>query len=999
METAALVEQHKSLQTAFLAMLKAPSPREKADYMAHFLENFRCLVSSLSTCTSLDDVVRSGILASLLNMSQVAVSGLTTMSRSDVEELHYRQQAHVIAQLLGLLLPLPVDEGAKTKTIIVGIAHLWRLLFCPSDSSMDTTAEVLRLRSVQLKEVLLLVTSAYRRLDCGQNAIQLCYIMLEVFRHSDVAQHISNIITTLKRVPNGVNLAHIYPGLVSRIVVNLSKLRESDFEGVMHVLESWISNTLTCECTGDRCRKKADPTLEAMAVKTSDAIRHIFKKYSATYSQYMVGLCAACLRCGCLSPEAFRCLQLFLVQLLGDEGSWPAVRRVIGPASLHVKTGFWREVTSCLRSNTPEALKVYLGYVDLLSHMSDLEELDDYVTMELVYGAVEPLYVDSAAAATNFAGLALCDKAMDLGMFEPDNDALFTRVASQHIARMPPPRQRQCMSNALNYLLSVDDDTAVVARLLTLLHGFLIPGSEALHEIIPEVVDVVLVKVVGQGIATPMVQVCTLSVLSVVFDLYSVEVPHEQISDILFWSLPLCVSGSEQILNHSRALLSALSRHHMRTIGGTEEVGVEPLLHYYKNLVVSRCVRELRNRTSTAEDVANVLHVFLCYNKLDVKDLFDITLELDRFCQPSESAGTMPNLSRTVEAKGDVKLYGLYCYAFIAHYIDRRFDVLLQESLPIQVPTLQYNPDRSAEALLDSKESHTSVEHNYTIKQPTGLATYESLSDTPIKTALSLKGSAEVSSAAPVGEVYTGTLDFKDKRLAVATLIATRCRYYICEPSAEARQVSMFALHKCIRAFSHNVPVMRIRLYESWDPLFVCMEHNMRNLRIMTSIFGILRIAVRHAYDFVERWLVDIMNRLCDMLVEECSANSVTRADEANRSIRFKFASTMLEFVQDVSSRVVNRVLFSKLLLVALLMCRSTAPTVEKFAGGILFNLFRKNPPLIRNILIHIGSENADSVALLRFALKRDVRRLLPQATRMHSLLALLPLSNTYTMK
>ncbi|KAK1441789.1 hypothetical protein BgAZ_501210 [Babesia gibsoni] len=947
MQLSAVMLRQQSLQNAFIGTLKASDPGDKVLHMNAFIQDIGWLLEYIGK-RDLESSICDGINDSVLNMTQVAVAGLTKLSREDMERQSHRQQIHAVMELMKLMVELHIDTPAASSIIVLGIAHVWRLLFCQSDSTMDTTTERLRLHSAKLVDLLHLVTCAYSNLDCQQHYVQLCYIMLELFRLTDVKQHICSTLDTLATLPMNVDLFQIYPGLVSRIVVKLSKLRESEFASAMNVLSVWIKGALN-ERICSECKSQTAETIAAMASKTSEAICHIFNKYSKVYGQHMSGLCAACLTCSGMSSDAFQCLYQYLVMLLCDQARIQLVREILLKSPDNAKLGLWREVTSFIKSKDPDAIKVYLGYMELYSSVPGLEELDSYIATGLIYGSVNLPTIESDSSVKSFSALALFDDRMIDLCVNSEQEQLFTKAAALCVAKMPLTMQKQCISTLIDCLINKNEDTLAVARVLTILHGFLSAGDPQLGTVIPDLVDTIMVNVLPKHRQNAIVELSSIYLLSVVFSLYCPELPQQQICDILFWSLPLCVSGNEKTVNSARVLLAKMSTHQLKKSGAANDTGVRPLLRYYKNLLVSRCIRELRNTQGIVENVAKVIYALLCYCQLGVKDIFDVTLELDKCCQHQEMVGTMPDLSRVATKREEVNLHALYCYAHLARYIDEQFDQL-------------WKP----EELMDEKRLPID-----SLATSTAIVTHKSGKDVEL------------------GEEVTYEQDFRDKRLAVATLISTRCRYYICGSSTEARNAALFAIHRCIGAFSRNIPVMRIRLYETWDSLFLCMEQNIGNLRTMASIFGILTIAANKSFDFVERWLIDILDKLSEMLIEECKSNNVTMADEANASIRFKFSIAMLHFILEVSSHVINRDLFSKLFLVVLLMCRSTAPSVEKLAASALANLYRKNPPLVRNVLVHAGYGDPASLALLRFALKRDLSKVIPKGARLCRLLPL----------
>lgn len=1058
MEKSRILEHQKNLQKAFLGVLNSTNKKEGIQHLGVFRENARALIAISSSKDADSDDVSHGANDNVLTMARMVVSGMTKMKKADLAKAHITQHLCSVIQILLLLETIPMDNPEKYEVIVIGVSHLWRLLFCKSDDCMDTTPEALSKRSSQLTDLLDLVSSAYLDQTTTKSSVQLSYIMLEIFRHTDVNNHIEKILVTMTTVPKCENPLKIYPGLVSRIVVNLSKMRESDFARAMKVLESWIQEVIIRKFTRAPCKDDMKETMDTMIKKTGEAVHHIFEKYWKRYWTHMTGLCTIAVNFKFFEDKTIRLLQTSMIQLLRDKDSRPALQKVMREASEHTKLGLWKEVSTFIAGQSPDALQIYLGYVDLRSQVRELPPLDEYITSELVFKLAETPVIEDVSSSVKFSTLALSeDVAPDLlDQFSTKDASFFMKVASIHMDTLAPDAQKQCVSKLIHKISSLDEeDDATLGTMLTLLHAFLATGAESLESLASDILDLITIKVIAAGIVDDVIDLCTVSALAALFGMYDADITHMQVCNILFWSLGLCVAGNETTINQAKSLVSNINEHQMRQGFYSSDLGTKPLLCYYKNLLVSRCIKELREEGDGSEPVSKVLYMLLIYNEIEVKDMFDIALQLEHGKGSEIDIGYMPDLHLPPPLNPGAKLYTMYCYAFIARQVDVRYNEYdspgertLKNVLPydeelkgirreglvegkenstkndteeVQEPAIEIakeivnevagevadnvateakvaNEDETAPEDLkeakDAREAENEELNNVAEEKPEdpaciGEATDEASEDasTDSQSHETLMFLQKASMELDIPHDKRDDPCFKDARMATATVVATRCRYHLNDANSEVKSVALQAIHRCFRAFSHDVEVLRVRLYEVWDPLFVCMEDNIRNLRLLTPLFGILTIAVRFAYDFVEKWLLQIFDKLTDLIIDECKKTNVTNADEANGTMRFKFSVAFLHFVLPISSAVINRKLYSKILAIALVMCRSTACTVEILVTRILRNLFYKNPPLIRNVLLRAGSNDPASVALVKFAVKRDLTNLVPKGARLRSLL------------
>ncbi|CDR97727.1 hypothetical protein, conserved [Babesia bigemina] len=1224
MELAVLAELQKQLNEVILRWFRVPSPGDKTRCLQNLVDVCQQLADALSKLPSSTEEVRKIVRHNLLRAAQFTVLPVQSVGRSDLEQRHYQQQGPLLAKLLLLVTRNPSDDTkAHRDVMFCGIVAVWRVLFAQSDSNVHSSPEAFRRHSLVVDDLLEVSIALVGQVKNHESAVHVYMVLLEILTYSSAPQHKAAVLNALANAPGEGVLARVYPGLVSRIVRVLPRVRESDFRRAITVLEVWIRAALACNCGGIRCSAAKDSIKETWVLKTSEVVTLILDRYHAAHTQKLGYLCAACMSRNCVPSAFLTRLVAHVCAMLGTEDLWADARRIMTDATLPAKLALCRTVDGHLRNNpeSDQALITYQGYAYLEMHVPDMEPLDEYVVLGMLYAAATPPKEDESAHLERQRLLALCDAPPDFAHFTEPREEVFSRVAAQYISRMPPSLQVQNVSEIVECFVGGVESGAQAAQLLTLLRGLLSHGPAALREVACDVVDVVVLTVVEPGCSSPKICLSALALLCVLFSRYRLTVPRHQVCDILFWLLPWCVSDSGPISQYARSLLLHIGVHHRLVSGelgqGNEvlrpptsdtlmpsEKGavLQNLLRFYKTLLVTRCVRELKQSqfcgTSMAHSVSDVLFVMLHYRLLGVKDVFDLALHLDRSWRLPELDLHANAALGVLGLDANSELTALYCYAFIAHYVNGQYEVLdnvesdviehfrerfhlgtlngkAVSDLPAEVPGLSGNgSERGHSHLLPhdqqyvgsplAGDEHITVESNERtdrtrihvrkireadqcpgsqllddttprndqkhigghlrpesrpirhssllddiIAPPAQLGGLKRFQHSPLievigeqpqthvkratQPASALRGdvdermlrdllrwhdmplitptqdgspkrqrsvsgapeqatittndrfssrklgynSGETPSSTATtalseaqdterNEVLAGAeaadelpaieataadacdqladnsskdvaevgcegsspeLDFKDHRLAVVTLIATRCRYHLSSASSETRYVALFALHRCFCAFSRNVPVLRVRLYECWDALMDCLERSMRNLRSMSLVLGIMTIGTRHAYTFVERWMVDVFAKIADLVVSEAADNCVTSADETHGSIRFKFTTKLLEFVEEVSSRVVNRSLFGNLLLIALLMCKSTAPAVERATASVLRHLFQKNPSDVTKVLMHTGSCAADSAAVLRSVLERDVRRLLPQRSRVQALL------------
>ncbi|GFE55412.1 TELO2-interacting 1 homolog isoform X3, putative [Babesia ovis] len=963
MDITNVIDLQRRLGTLLVLWSRAVEDVNQAQILQDLVGQCRHLLSTLADYPSTSEVTK-GVYDNLFRVVKLVSNHLYTFCGyrdqqrySDEQHLRnpggndldqgghcYYKQGQTLLKLLKLLVDSCDTSTWDIDALCQGLLSSWRILFATSDSNISSSIEAFKRSSLVIDDLVDITTGLFPRVQREAHVVNLCMILLETLCYTETPKHKSLLLQALVHVPGSIN--HVYPGVISRIMTQLPRLRESDFARALRVLETWVPSALACDCTGPHCWRRKDTTMATHADKTSEAICLVLSRYGRVRPQHMTGLCISSLRCGCLSQAVFASIQGHVILLLGDNSLWDDARRIVSEAPAFFKTALRSDTTALIRSteDRQHALNVYLGYAELEKQIPALSALDHYVIMDMLYASAE-LPSQDHSSFQRLPRLSLCEAPVDFGKFSEPREHVFRRAARDHIGRLAPVEQRQMVSDILDMFIVGLDDTTKALRLLSMLGGLLSSGSIGLSHVVTEVIDVVLFKVIDQDNLPAESHLAVLSLMCVIFSNYQVELPKHQVADLLFWSLPWCLSDSEHTANYAKALLHHLARCHFQadslepsarmdlvaTTQDTNGYGIPCFLQFYKNLLITRCIRELKRSslgsTNAAYNIADVLFVLLHYKLPSVKDLFDLVVQFER-CWP---------LLRDLDTSRGTELQLLYSYAFIAYNVDTRFDELAT----------------TKGAFTDDTATRP--------KLPPGDNSIPALSTNGNQTT----GTGQANSVSLCVDTCTqdeSPLDYKDRRLAVSTIIATRCRYHLSHSNAEVCYVALFALQRCFMSFEHNVPILRVRLYECWDPLIHCMERNMRNLRVMTSIIGIMTIGTKRSYNFVERWLVDVFAKLADLMVVEASQHCVTQADESNRSIRFKFTLTVLEFVLEVSSRVVNRELFSKLLLISLLLCNSTAPSIEQLTVCVLRELYTKNAAITLEALMHTGTNSDQAV-------------------------------------
>ncbi|GIX65731.1 nuclear receptor coactivator 7 isoform X1 [Babesia caballi] len=705
MEVSQLAELQQRLSVALVVWDRAPNPREKARRFQDLLDRCEKLVSAADDCPSAGPEIRQGLNSNILRVAQLTVKPICVIPRGDAKISQYRSQAPVLAKLLSLVAQNPSEKTeVHSKVLFSGLLSVWRLAFAQDEGNVLSSAEAFRRSSLLVDDVLQVALELYCRLRHDNHVVQVCSILLEVLLHSSQRQHQRQVLEALADAPPPSLLAAVYPGLIARIIVCLPTLWQSNFECAMRVIESWVDATLACDCAGARCECGEDAEKKRKAEKTSEAIVAVFERYSHIYIKHLASLTGLCLRCWPMTQEAMRCAHKHLIKLLKDKVCWDDARRVMRRAPTPARVQLWLNVMTYLRNGptTSGALAVYVGYVDLQTHVPGLEPLDEYLVLQFLYDSVE-LPEEKASRLTRLPRLAMCGAPLDMSSYAEPKEEVYCQAAACHISRMTREHQAHTVSGILESIVSGVKDAMTVGRMLMIMRGFFNCGVSGLRDVASDVIDVLIVRILKPLAPTAEVAYAALSLLCAIFSRYRVVLPCNQVCDLLFFALPLCVVDSERVSNCARALLRHLSVQH--TLGSNwaasprhttlcgltsnqlmpsdQRASVEAMLLFYKNLLVSRCERELKHskpgNAAITYHVADVLFVLLNYKLLGVKDLFDLTLRLEKRWNLLEAAGRNlggRGMAGASDANVKSKLPSLYCYAFIAHYLDDQFGSL-----------------------------------------------------------------------------------------------------------------------------------------------------------------------------------------------------------------------------------------------------------------------------------------------------------------------------------
>ncbi|BAM42348.1 conserved hypothetical protein [Theileria orientalis strain Shintoku] len=207
--------------------------------------------------------------------------------------------------------------------------------------------------------------------------------------------------------------------------------------------------------------------------------------------------------------------------------------------------------------------------------------------------------------------------------------------------------------------------------------------------------------------------------------------------------------------------------------------------------------------------------------------------------------------------------------------------------------------------------------------------------------------------------------------LSVSTLIMTRMRYYVADESSSVKYLALVALSRALEISSKNEYIYRIRVHEIWDCLTHSLENNINQYRIVSVLLKIYKSIVKNVYEFVEKRLIRILEVMEKVVFEDEQIVGV--ADERNGTIRYKCYLEISEFLEEVAKRVVNRRMFSKLMLISIkIHSPKTSGSIKEKLNEVFKNLSKKDPTLVRNVLIEVNKGEGMNKAFIKYALKRD---------------------------
>ncbi|AFZ81048.1 hypothetical protein BEWA_004560 [Theileria equi strain WA] len=867
----------------------------------------------------------------------------------------------LISVLLDLLGSRPLGDP-----VCMVVIHSWKVLFC-GESGLDTQPEVVIKGEHALKELLNLICIALERYKCGPRISDLIYILLEIFKYTGSRAFASRIITLLTNIPDGTCIDQVYPGLVSRVTSKLSDLNESTFSEAIKCQTVWICRVLEAKeaKVGDVHRIKmpgsstsgseqGDETLE----KTEKLISHIVTKYRDKDAVTNV-LCTSCMNFEVLDRETRLVIAKPVIKACASDES---VRNAVKNSTFSFKLIMRDVVTKSVNEMEEDALQVYRGYLSIKDEIPC--DIDFYIMLKFFLNNMTGKMTDVNEVST-FNHKNLIDS-LDFDHSVPSESvpALstgeFTAVTIMHFDKLPFDTKVNSFYNVVSLFSSKKQDLTNLSKSLELLciivSSILNPFSASLDDentsdvaeeitsILQDFKDIFLkdgmFKVLAKSDDVELNNVVKFRIISlfrlVIANSTGPFLTHRDVTSILCSIMPEYNSDFVKISQASGELLRAMNAYFLRFLipkgtrigttetlslcNGTGSEGIRPLLSYYTNNILTRVMDSLENHRA-AMDIIYILTSFENTN-FNPKLLFDLVVAL---CKHFDYV----QLIQKAETKS-ITLSHFYSFNYILCFI-KKYGISYQIERDVDQKMSKNASQKEADDIIETGE----------------------------------------------GDVV----------LSIVTLIITRVRYHIIHLD-HLGYSGLLALYRCLILLLSNQYILGIRVHEVWDCLSHSFEMNARNFRNVSIILDIFVFLATHLYDFLERRLVFILHLQCirtleivEQLEEMVLADPqiVTDADEVNGTIRFKCYSKILQLTEIISSHVENRAMFAKIAVIALKMSsQKTCKSLTARVVTIFNHLSRKNPTLIRRLVLEFGKGKAMNRAFIKFALKRDFCSAIP---------------------
>nr|PVC51752.1 hypothetical protein MACL_00001296 [Theileria orientalis] len=834
----------------------------------------------------------------------------------------------------------------QTELLCICVLKIWCNVLCINNSN-KIDEETFEKNKEIFEEYVPLVINVYK---CSKNEKEwskLLYITLEILKNTHDEELLYQIFEGLECIHTDLKVNEVYPGVVSALINKLKELNRKQLIKSVNTLIVWFraflegkkeSNLSDLEYLKKILSEKEEK--DELLNKTEESLGYLIRRFRNTHSEAVTKVCLSCVDYESLKSELRQQMcESILESVIKKDGSGEIERKIEG-LSVSSKLIMRDMVSERMSEPGRKAVETFEAYLRIRGCFP--WEMDEYMVIKFMIDNVEVDYEgmdDKVTVNRKY----LVDAREGVSAIGDKGGRRWEAAESFCIKYFEGISKEKKVEIFTNLLIILKNSTTipVYVRALHVLNDLVVSGngkeSFISEDMIIELRTLIISKDmfamsrrVEETLAANVTKVKLMDLLSVV--IRSDErgtLSHREVETMLFNVIPEVNSDYTRVSQSSTSLMRELKEYFNKHIGkevilqqlhnqqqNDEETEFKQLLEYYTNSLIKKVTSNIDNR-----GVSDVVYTLTSFNngRVDLKVIFDLTVQ---FCKYFDEFA----IDRDYEF--DEKLNEvLYSFNYMLLYMKRYL---------IGSRSVEYS-------IADGSEDAYKQENRAEMEQKRQECPEDVMDE-------------------------DGKGDFV---LSVSTLIMTRMRYYVADESSSVKYLSLVALSRALEISSKNEYIYRIRVHEIWDCLTHSLENNINQYRIVSVLLKIYKSIVKNVYEFVEKRLIRILEVMEKVVFEDEQIVGV--ADERNGTIRYKCYLEISEFLEEVAKRVVNRRMFSKLMLISIkIHSPKTSGSIKEKLNEVFKNLSKKDPTLVRNVLIEVNKGEGMNKAFIKYALKRD---------------------------
>ncbi|UKK02493.2 hypothetical protein MACK_002586 [Theileria orientalis] len=910
----------------------------------------------------------------------------------------------------------------QTELLCIGIFKIWCNILCINNSNKIDEESFKKNKEI-FEDYVPLVLNVYK---CSKNEKEwskLLYIILEVSKNTQDEELLNQIFEGLEYVHTGLNVNEVYPGVVSALINKLKELTRKQLIKSVKTLIVWFraflegkneSSVSDLNYLKNILNKKEEK--DELLNKTKESLGYLIRRFRNTHEEAVTMVCLSCVDYEILENELRLQMCKCIVKSVMKKDGCCEIKKKIEGLSVSSKLIIKDMVTEGISEPGCKSIETFEAYLRMRNCFP--WEIDEYMVIKFLIDNVE-VDCEGIDEKLTVNKKYLVDES---GTISTIGDSMVRRweetgsFCIKYFEGISKEKKIGIFTNLMT-ILKNSNTTSVYVRALHVLNYLVVSGtgkeSFMSEDTIMELRSLIISKDmfamskrVEETLVANVIKVKLMDILSVV--IRSDErgtVSHREFETILFNVILEINSDYTRILQSSTKLMKELKEYFNKHIGGDSlEVctGINDEIDSNgrnSELERSQLLEIQQPQLLQSQQQLQSQQLLQSQQQLQSQQLLQLQQQLQQqpqLLQSQQQLQSQQLQTQLIEFRLLLEYYTNSLIKKVISNIDDRgvSDVVytltsfknsrvdLKAIFDLTVQFCKYFDDFTVTQGYDFDEKLIEVLYsfNYMLMYMKrylieARSTEYSIANDSENT-YKLETSADIEESGP--EYLENVMDEDGKGdfvLSVATLIMTRMRYYVSDKSNNVKYLALLALSRTLEISCKNEYIYRIRVHEIWDCLIHSLENNMNQYRIVSILLKIYKSIVKNVYEFVEKRLIRMFEVMEEVVFEDEQIVGV--ADERNGTIRYKCYLEMSEFLEEVSKRVVNRVIFSKLMLISIkIHSPKTSESIKERLNEVFKNLSKKDPTLVRNVLIEVNKGERMNKSFIKYALKRDVKRM-----------------------